>query len=55
VFVKSPPSDRADEPFDPEVPKPIRFLEKNRNKVPPLWHYPKSVYGSQSKLYSYQL
>jgi hypothetical protein len=22
VFVKSPPSERADEPFDPEVPKP---------------------------------
>ena len=27
VFDKSPPSDRADEPFDPEVPKPKWFWE----------------------------
>ena len=32
VFVKSPPSERADEPFDPEVPKPTWFLEKSEIK-----------------------
>lgn len=51
VFVKSPPSDRADEPFDPEVPKTnmiFRELEINYH------HRPKGVYDSESKLYLVQ-
>lgn len=49
VFVKSPPSDRAAEPFDPEVPKinmTFRELEINYH------HRPEGVYYSESKLKS---